>query len=107
MKNFAAEVMQAAQNGISKNELDQFDLFKYSRATKLTEQPHTAPAQQPASEENDGISEESTPSLDLSELELESVINQVIKDYRPVLEEAMRETLLNIYKSKIDNDSSE
>jgi hypothetical protein len=31
MRNFAAEVMQAAQQGIHKSELDSFDLFKYSK----------------------------------------------------------------------------
>lgn len=100
MKNFAAEVMKAAQQGISKNELDQFDLFKYSRSTK----PEIPPTSEVSKEEAPSQTDTKQPAAP-SEMELEVIINQVIEDYRPVLEEAMRDALLAFYKNESEKDS--
>lgn len=103
MKNFAAEVMQAAQQGLSKNDLDQFDLFKYSRTSKPTK-GDTPSVSQP--EEEKTSSETPTLPRPPSDAQLESMVNQVINDCRPALEEAMRDALLAFYKNQIEQDSS-
>ncbi|MFC3150189.1 hypothetical protein ACFOEK_04055 [Litoribrevibacter euphylliae] len=100
MKNFAAEVMKAAQQGISKNELDQFDLFKYSRSTKREIPPTSEVSKKEAPSQTD--TKQPAPP---SEMEIEVIINQVIEDYRPVLEEAMRDALLAFYKNESEKNS--
>lgn len=114
MRNFAAEVMEAAQLGMAKKDLDQFDLFKYSQASKTSQSNeipnHHADIKSDQFDENTpGIptSKTLTPSsiTPPTEEQLNVIIDEVIESHRSLLEEALRDALHSFYEQSLNKNA--
>jgi len=115
MRNFAAEVMEAAQQGIHKNELDKFDLFKYSKKTANTNEPPSLSEEATSPDNSDKPltdTGEAAPSVVPetlipmpNEQQMAELIEQVIEDHRPLLEEALKDALSDFIKKSIQNNT--
>jgi len=115
MRNFAAEVMEAAQQGIHKNELDQFDLFKYSKKAPDTTSASSVnedltPPKSNKTQLSDDASSVPTCAPETlipmpNEQQMAELIEQVIEDHRPLLEEALKDALSDFIKKSIQNNT--
>jgi len=115
MRNFAAEVMEAAQQGIHKNELDQFDLFKYSKkapdtTSESSVNENLTPPTSNKTQLSDAASAPNCAPETLipmpNEQQMVELIEQVIEDHRPLLEEALKDALSDFIKKSIQNSPS-
>lgn len=112
MRNFAAEVMQAAQQGIEKPPIDGFDLFKYSKnapkpevktETQLDSLSPTEPETPPGIQSKPVAAVIKLPS----DTEIQSLVDEVMDEYRPIMEKALRKSLTEFIKQSLKDAPSD
>ena len=108
MRNFAAEVMQAAQQGMENSQVDSFDLFKYSKTHHVAS---TSNNSNKANLDTPGLAsqENKFPPKNMiklpSDTEISEIVDDIIDEYRPVLEEALKESLTEFIKNSLQDNS--